>query len=96
MTPEEAYATTLEITSQHLIDSDPNGGWGESVPVEDARDFCIGEAVAYLADLDMLPAVRRSALRGIVHGAEVAGHPDLFTDEKALADAVAEALNTAL
>lgn len=96
MTPQEAYDTTLEVTTNHLVDPDPDGGWGEAAPAEDAEAFAIGEAAGYLADLDMMPDVRRAALRGIVHGVDAAGHPQLFKDEKDLADRVAEALNTAL
>ena len=96
MTAQEAYEVALEVTSNHLVDPQEGGGWGEAVPEDDAADFCIGEAAAYLADLDMMPDVRRAALRGIVAGASAAGLPDLFTDEKNLADRVAEALNTAL
>jgi hypothetical protein len=93
---QEAYDVTLEVTSNHLVEANPDGGWGESVPEEDARAFAIGEAAAYLADLDMMPDVRRAALQGIVAGVTAAGHPGLFENERVLADAVAEELNTAL
>ena len=89
MTPEEAYETALEVVSEHLV-------WGETASEDDARAFCIGEAAAYLADLTMLPLTRQAALCGIVEGVKAAGFPDLFRDEKHLADAVAEELNTAL
>jgi hypothetical protein len=96
VTAQEAYEVALEVVSEHLVEPQEGGGWGEAADAEDTRAFCIGEAAAYLADLDMAPDVRRAALRGIVEAARVVGHPDLFTDEKALADQVAEALNTAL
>lgn len=89
MTPDEAYEVAEEVTREHLTFD------GQVAPEDDARDFCVGEAAAYLADLDMDPETRRAALRGIVAGVTNAGIL-IFDDEKQLADAVAEELNTAL
>jgi hypothetical protein len=89
MTPQEAYDVAEEVTREHLTFE------GQVAPEDDARDFVIGEAAAYLADLDMMPDVRRAALRGLIAGATNAGIL-LFDNEKQLADAVAEELNTAL
>jgi hypothetical protein len=93
MTPQEAYETTKGIITTWISDleTDP-----DDVDQDDLRDFMIGEAAGWLADLDTMPEVRQAALRGLIAGAGAAGFPDLFHDERDLADQMAEALNTAL
>ena len=101
MTPAEAYETTLEVTVTHFQDVD--------FDQDDLRAFIIGEAAGYLADLDMMPEVRKAALRGLVEASSVLEQPRLvhlgdralasrllFSSEYDLADQVAEGLNTAL
>ena len=94
MTTTEAYETALEVTVTHFQDTHEH--YDEDVEQEDVRDFILGEAAGWLADLDMMPDVRQAALRGLVEASSALGLPHLFNNERDLANQVAEALNTAL
>lgn len=90
MTPQEAYDTAREVVKDQLVFE------GEVAAAEDAGDFIMGEAAAWLCDLDLMPDVRRAALRGLVAGAKDIGHELVYESEVALANAVAEEMSTAL